>query len=73
MLTIKITKDKIDNLIPFSYFYLGYARPGLEGPYVSLNEISAWSDKVEINLWYSAGYLYFECKEDLLSFQLKWC
>lgn len=39
----------------------------------SINKIAEWSDDVEISIYSTPGFFYFENKEDLLNFRLRWC
>ncbi len=38
-----------------------------------LNVLADWCYAVEIQIYYHAGILYFQSKEDLLAFELRWC
>ena len=66
----------------FRYITMGQARDLKTSPYhyVGWNDdspqielIAMWSDEVEMKIYSTPGFLYFENKEDLLNFRLRWC
>lgn len=65
-----ITIEQARKLGRIPYHYVGNYLIWNE---VELKAIIKWSDEVEMKIFYTPGFLYFENKEDRLNFRLKWC
>lgn len=59
--------EKTDAPVKSYYYY------NSESGKCTLNLLTIWSNEVEIHMYYHASILYFQNKEDLMAFQLKWC
>ncbi len=38
-----------------------------------IDEIAEWSDEVEMKIFSTPGFFYFENAEDRLNFRMRWC
>ena len=40
---------------------------------INLDKIAEWSDEVEMKIFTTPGFFYFDSHEDMLNFRLRWC
>lgn len=65
---------EVEQLIRFPY-YMNLHSYGVDTDryHATIKELSIWSKKVEIHMYYCSGSIYFKNEKDLLAFQLRWC
>ena len=59
-----------DKKLPYHYIMTGDFPVADD---ILIDRIAAWSDEVEMKIYSTPGFLYFETKEDRLNFRLRWC
>lgn len=55
-----------DELISWSYYYYN------SDHHATLAQLKEWSDEVEMNMYYSGGFIYFKNEKDKTMFILRW-
>ena len=56
----------------YCYQYIGDPNEREDTAY-QIDEIANWSDEVEMTIFCTPGFFYFESSEDQLNFRLQWC
>lgn len=62
-----ITLQQVRDLGVVPYHYIDFEWK------LTLENIANWSDEVEMKIYYTPEFLYFETSEDRLNFRLRWC